>query len=328
MPLAPITSKRELFWESIKALTFSTRDPLANYRGGLVARSKNQSTVEPASSAGWSPFSYFRQAAPWIAPLASTAAAAASFTNLLANKQHKNAPAQPAAPAAAPTAPAATVQAVAAPAPAAQSPAAPPTEPDLSAISEGSEVTVTEDEVNKMKAGLAQFKSAKWKQPYPIVIDTASFRDDVTNNPTVTPEEKAIWNQLVQEKVVAVSSLGRRMRLNQKTRKPEIVLSGDAAPPTPEDVKSRIRKEIAEEGILPPTPATRGKKKGESSTLGSDKSFKDYVKEAIRSKKMSRDDFNSALEAHLGKDAGKEKKVASGEKILKFLAGKGVKVET
>ena len=335
VPLAPIASLGNLFWESVRALTFSTRDPLANYRGGLVARSKNQSAVEPASSAGWSPFSYFRSAAPWIAPLASTAAAAASITNLISQKQHKGAPA-PAAPTA-PAAPAAPTTPVTPAAPAAEvkatSSQVPTTsEPDLSAISEGSatqgEVTVTEDEVNKMKAGLAQFKAAKWKQPYPIVIDTASFRDDISNNPTVTPEEKAIWNQLVQEKVVAVSSLGRRMRLNQKTRKPEIVLSGDAAPPTPEDVKSRIRKEIAEEGILPPTPAARGKKKGESSTLGADKSFKDYVMEAVRSKKMSRDDFNSALEAHLGKDASKEKKVASGEKILKFLAGKGVKVET
>ena len=54
----------------------------------------------------------------------------------------------------------------------------------------------------------------------------------------------------------------------------------------------------------------------------------DYIKEAVKSKKMSRNDFNDALAAHLGKNTSKEKKVASGEMILKFLAGKGVKVET
>jgi hypothetical protein len=58
------------------------------------------------------------------------------------------------------------------------------------------------------------------------------------------------------------------------------------------------------------------------------KTFKDYIKDALKSKTMSKDDFNAAMAAHLGDKATPEKKVASGEKILKFLAGKGVKVST
>ena len=65
------------------------------------------------------------------------------------------------------------------------------------------------------------------------------------------------------------------------------------------------------------------------SSSGADKkSFKDYVTAAIKDKKMSKADFNKAMDAHLPKKATKEDRIASGDKVLKFLGSKGVKVES
>ena len=64
--------------------------------------------------------------------------------------------------------------------------------------------------------------------------------------------------------------------------------------------------------------------RGESS--GADKTFKEYVVAAIKAKKMSKDDFNKAIDVHCGPKASKEDRKAAGEKTLKFLQDKGVKV--
>jgi hypothetical protein len=42
---------------------------------------------------------------------------------------------------------------------------------------------------------------------------------------------------------------------------------------------------------------------------------------------MTKADFNKAMDVHLPKKATKEERTASGEKVLKFLVAKGVKVE-
>jgi hypothetical protein len=91
--------------ETVKALTFSTRDPLANYRGGLAARAKVAPTIEPVSSSGWSPFGFFKKYADFITPLAASTAAVSSLTTLLSKKGGNKAPAAPVAPVA-PVAPA------------------------------------------------------------------------------------------------------------------------------------------------------------------------------------------------------------------------------
>jgi hypothetical protein len=110
MPLAPITGIKDFLKETIKAFTFSTRDPLGNYRGGIAARSKTKELVEPVSSSGWSPFAFFKRMAPFITPIAASTAAASSLTTLFTGlKQKKGAPAPAPSPAPAPAAPAQVV---------------------------------------------------------------------------------------------------------------------------------------------------------------------------------------------------------------------------
>ena len=60
--------------------------------------------------------------------------------------------------------------------------------------------------------------------------------------------------------------------------------------------------------------------------IGVDKSFKEHVVAAIKSKKMSKDDFNRAIDVHCGPKASKEDRKTAGEKTLKFLQDRGVKV--
>ena len=233
VPLAPITGPLGLVKESLKAFLFATRDPLANYREGVAGRSRRTTPLD--STLGWSPFNWFRSAAPYITPFAATTAAASSITQLIASKQKKaSAPVAPA-----PAAPAAT----AAPA---------------------------------------------------------------------TPEAE------IAEKATATSKVQGRV------------------PPLPDEVEERVRREIAED-ILPPEP--RGDKRGKvvregrsqpvsraSGTIGNDDAFKALVVAALKSKKMSRDDFNRAVEAQTGKDATLEKKQAVGTKLLAFCTKKNVKV--
>jgi hypothetical protein len=71
-PLPPITGIKELLKESLRALAFATRDPMANYREGVGARSKY--TVSN-SGIGWSPFSFFSKLKK-ILPFTPFAAAA------------------------------------------------------------------------------------------------------------------------------------------------------------------------------------------------------------------------------------------------------------
>lgn len=90
MPLPPINGVWGLLKESVKALTFSTRDPLANYRGGVAGRAKQAVAVEPVSSSGWSPFGIFKKFArnaSIIAPATGIVASAASLAMALEAKK-------------------------------------------------------------------------------------------------------------------------------------------------------------------------------------------------------------------------------------------------
>jgi hypothetical protein len=243
-PLGPITGPVSLLKESLKAFLFATRNPLANYKEGVAGRSKLR-TETPESTSGWSPFSWFRSAAPYITPLAATTAAASSISQLVSSRQKRSSPPPAPAPAPAPAAPTTTT-----------APAAPAAE------------------------------------------------------------------------------------VSEKTEKVE----GIAQPPLPAEVDARVRREIAEEGVLPPEPTAdkRGKvvRDGRSQpvshasgtlgsqTLGDDDAFRALVVTAIKSKKMSRDDFNRAVEAQTGKDASPEKKQAVGTKLLAFCAKRNIKVSS
>jgi hypothetical protein len=116
LPLAPITGLGSLITESLKALAFATRDPLANYRGGITGRSRSVAT---STTMGWSPFSIFRKLAN-VAPILLPATAALSSTAALAmaidskTKKKKPAPAPAPIPAPVPTPPTVPVVAPAA----------------------------------------------------------------------------------------------------------------------------------------------------------------------------------------------------------------------
>ena len=124
-PLPPIHGVWELIKESLKALTFTTPDPLANYRGGVANRGTTRVANPPTASLGWSPFNAFKGALPTLALASMPAMAAAQVASLfkkpgtqhvvVTTEQPKPAKGAPAPSPAAPAAPA-TPAAPAAPA--------------------------------------------------------------------------------------------------------------------------------------------------------------------------------------------------------------------
>ena len=346
MPLAPITSFGQFLKESLKAITFSTRDPLGNYRGGIAARSKEQSPVEPVSSSGWSPFAYFKSASPWIAPIASATAAAASITNLISSKQHKAAPAPSPAPtpAAAPSvAPAPVVETVT------QTPsdAALTAQPAATAQGEATpEYSAKQDELfallNKRAEG--SFTEADRQHALKIAKElklplvtakleaskpTTSKGDDEGILP---PDEKLSAKQLVQHALnnktmsrndfnkVAAGKPQNAEKLLAFLSSKGVKVSGAFVGDEPEDLTTK-KAQVAE--ML----KRRQHAQTSKDTSGADKkTFKEIIATALKSKTMTKSDFNAAMEHHLGKKASKESKAASGEKVLKFLEAKGVKI--
>lgn len=90
VPLAPITGVLSLLGETLRAVTLSTRDPLGNYREGIASRSS--AAPAPASSTGWSPFSFFRSMIPGASLATSAAALVTSLTRRGEKKVAKVAP--------------------------------------------------------------------------------------------------------------------------------------------------------------------------------------------------------------------------------------------
>jgi len=119
-PQAPITGLASLARESLRALTFSTRDPLANWREGVASRSATPVAPAPAAQAagcdktGWSPFEAFKRNLSIILPGISAATSTASLVLAASARKEKGKGVAPAAAAAAPAAPA-TAAASAAP---------------------------------------------------------------------------------------------------------------------------------------------------------------------------------------------------------------------
>ena len=60
--------------------------------------------------------------------------------------------------------------------------------------------------------------------------------------------------------------------------------------------------------------------------MGNADEFKQLIVAAVKSKKMSKDDFNKAIKVHVKPDASDADKKTAGGKVLKFLVAKGVKV--
>ena len=60
--------------------------------------------------------------------------------------------------------------------------------------------------------------------------------------------------------------------------------------------------------------------------VGKSDEFKQLIIAALKAKKMSKADFNKAVEAHVKPGATKEEKTAAGEKMLHFLTAKKVTI--
>jgi hypothetical protein len=362
MPLPPIAGIWDLLKESLKAAVLATRDPIGNYREGVKTRSRVQSEPvgsQTLSSSGWSPFAYFREvgtalksSVPWIAPLTSSAAAAASIATLAMSKQKQNAPAAPAPAAPAPAAPAPAAPTPAAPASVVEpavAKAAPKQEETPPASSEGDDplrkaaaqgqkamqdrnetahdqgrlvdliqkinsgslTTAEQSEglhlATKLGLPIAQEKFLNFKGSSTRPTSASgSFESDSSNASEAASQKLSALDD--QKELVDLLSKASSKTLTRKDQHRGLELS------------IRLGLPLAQKKFIDYAAPT---KSGEDK-----KTFKDYIKDALKSKTMSKDDFNAAMAAHLGDKATPEKKVASGEKILKFLAGKGVKVST
>ena len=236
-PLSPITNLYELFVATLQAFTFSTKDPLANYRGGIANRGKTPSMSPPVASMGWSPFKIF-QTAKKVAPFTPFAAPIAAATAIHTAVTKKDAPA-PATEAAAP-APATT-------------------------------------------AGRAE------------ICGSDDFKDLIAKALKTKKMSKDDFNKAVKSNLPSNADEDTKKASTQQT------------------LKFLQSKNVTVGG------AFVGMNKGT-------KSFKEHVVEAVKAKKMSKDDFNKAIDVHVGPQASKETKKAAGEKTLKFLLDKGVKV--
>jgi hypothetical protein len=96
-PLPPISGPWQLVKETAKALTFTTRDPIANYREGSATKSRTPAAV--TSSGRWSVFSMFKGAnklallapiVPGLAPVVAASAAATAISNKMRGGQAKS----------------------------------------------------------------------------------------------------------------------------------------------------------------------------------------------------------------------------------------------
>ncbi|HVN30868.1 MAG TPA: hypothetical protein VMT45_02680, partial [Thermoanaerobaculaceae bacterium] len=250
----PITGAVSLVRESLRALTLSTRDPLANYREGVSSRSR----VKPgADTLGWSPFDWFRRH-PLVAPATALAASATSFlSTFAATKQPKAAaPAAPAAP----------------PAPAKAATEAPAAEPAAktarAAAAEQSETSGSGD------------------------VSTDLLKSAVRSKRM----SRADFNKVVAERAGAAATRDEKTALGAK-----------------------LLKFLAEHEVKLSDP---------SSAVGADKTFKDYVSEALGQKKMSKRDFGRAVDLQAGPGATPQTRQAVGKKVIEFLSKRGVEVES
>jgi hypothetical protein len=298
VPLPPITGVLSLLRESLRAVTMSTRDPVANWRQGVSSRAAAAAPATPTTSSGmgWSPFGIFKKLAkyaPIIAPATGILASTASLAMAVDAKKSRPAPA-PAAPA---TPPAATpVENVSAKA----SPSATSAE---SVEGEGDD-----SRWNDLRDLMADAVRSK-------KMSRSSFNRGVE---LATQGKKSHEEKLAQ---------GKKLLAFLSKRGVEVDMQGDDLPPLPDDVRKRIQREIDAEGVLPPEPQSKKRRGQPVSSLGSEKSFRDYVVAALNQKKISRRDFNRAVEIQSGPSATTSKKAAVGEAILKYLASKSIKIE-
>ena len=388
-PLPPIRGARELLKEALRAVTLATRDPLANYREGVAARSKDAPAAPAAvTSSGWSAFKMFKKVAPYT-PLAAPMAAASALANA---SQKKGTPAPSEAPTAA-EAPAATATAGASAgssdsfkdliANALQSrkmsksdfnkavdasvgPGATPfakkalAEQTLKFLKEKN-VTVGGDFVGMgprfhktphLTPG-ARFTN---KYGHRMVVDKYGFAhpdrsgDDSLGDFVGASDaeleqlmSKSLTDDQLDRLMTKAMKDNNRIKLVRALRKrPDLkervnLRADDGHVAAAELIKVITLASQAESGN--PTAKKAyvdwcSTSSHSSSSLGDfvgtfvgkSDDFKQLIIAALKSKKMSRDDFNKAVAAHVKPGASQAEKTAAGEKMLHFLASKNVKV--
>jgi hypothetical protein len=287
-PLPPIQGAGTLLKESIKAVTFSTRDPLANYREGVAARSKDAPAAPaPATSSGWSPFDLFRSAKgalPNLALASMPVMATASVASLFKKKEKQQpivvqvtTPAAPATPPAAPATPG--VQA--------------PGKPTATATA-GSFVGSSDSYKDLIAAALQSKKMSK-----------ADFNKAV--NASVGPDAPPFAKKALGEQTLKF--------LQSKNVTVGDEFAGKMPPPN-----NRLPK--------PGHTKSHGDSLGAfvGTFVGKSDEFKQLIIATLKTKKMSKADFNKAIEAHVKPGASKEEKTAAGEKMLHFLTAKKVTI--
>ena len=292
-PLPPIHGVWELIKESLKALTFTTADPLANYRGGVANRGTTRVANPPTASLGWSPFNAFKGALPTLALASMPAMAAAQVASLfkkpgtqhvvVTTEQPKPAKGAPAPSPAAPAAPATPA-----------APAAPAVPPEAATAAAVAATSSGKDEI----MGGDDYKSLIVQ-----ALKTKKMSKDDFN--------KAVKSNLPSGADDDTKKASAKQTLEFLQSKKVVVAGAFVGGPRPKPANWRQEQQAEKAAAL---------------IEGSDKTFKEYVVEAVKSKKMSKDDFNKAIDVHCGAKADKEAKKAAGAKVLAFLQGKGVAV--
>jgi hypothetical protein len=356
MPQAPITGIASLAKESLRALTFSTRDPLANWREGVASRSATPvAPAAPAAQAagcdktGWSPFGAFKRNLGIILPGISAATSTASLVLAASNRKEKK-------PAAAPAAPAATAPTTAPAAPAA--PAASPTAPTVPATTTPKESLRPEgavdvelpavttatgardaDEPPEMDAKTAamieaavdlaikkdrqrgqshsRLRTAQERPP-----ETSSGSRDQATAPAMASDDATKFVIADTFKQIVGKAVAKK-RISRDDFNRAAQLRSLHTHETKEVAASKLLTLLTDKGVrIDAAPSSSG------AFVGADKTFKDYVVAAVKAKKMSKADFNAAIAVHVKKGASDAQKQSAGKTLLAFLQKKGVKVET
>jgi hypothetical protein len=331
-PLSPIRGAWDLVKASLQALTLTTRDPLANYRGGIANRGKIPVANPPVASIGWSPFNAFKGSLPTLALASMPAMAAAQVASLfkkpgtqhvvVTTEQPKVAKGAPAPAPAVPAAPAA--------------PAAPAVSPEaataaaVAATSSGKdEIMGSDDYKSLIVQALKAKKMSKDDFNKAVKANLPANADDDTKKASA----RQTLEFLQSKKVVVGGWHGSfdpdPITVEHEKQRDLVVKAGKA---TRADLLRLAAIYTFDKGQLEHEADREAKyltSKGvkiSGASIGADKTFKEYVVEAVKAKKISKDDFNKAIDVHCGAKADKEAKKVAAAKVLEFLKSKGVAV--
>jgi len=376
-PLPPIQGTKELIKESLRALTFSTRDPLANWREGVAGRSM-VNVPSPSTTLGWSPFDLFKKSskAVLLAPLmpgvvlpaAAVTTAVASVASLAKGHQKpsKGTATTPAAPAGAPV-------------PASETPNAAETAgafvgsdnfkeliaealktkkmskenfnkainasagPDAAPFAkkalgeqtlkflQSKNVTVGGDFVGHQRhSRIAPYTSTQARMHGAFVGASDADLEQLMSKSLTDDQLDHLMTRAVQDdamiEVLRILQKRHDLRKRVEQRASEGHLAaGKLSLAAALGDKARSGDPVAKKAFVD-WCTTQSHSKSQGAFVGSADEFKQLIVAAVKSKKMSKDDFNKAIKAHVKPDATDDDKKTAGEKVLKFLGSRGVKI--